>query len=173
MTRACLAPRCVPIDLLAVREQVAAIVCSSAWLDVCWDAVCCGGDAAGHRPEAFLLRHGIYPPGGAKNHRGMRRCADCGRWCPRPYVSDGAGVCLDCREERAIAGLPETDERTHVTATHSLTTMAVQRMEVGRVRLVEARIMAEDEGALLREIATYRRTGMLPFAPEFYKNPHL
>src|SRR5947209_14600227 len=107
MSRACLAPRCVPIDLLAVREEIAAIVCSSAWLEFCWEAVCCGGDGAGRCPEAFLLRQAIYPPGGASRRRGMRRCADCGRWCPRPYVGGAAGVCHDCLEARGV--IMETD----------------------------------------------------------------
>jgi hypothetical protein len=162
MSRACLAPRCVPIDLLCLREQVAAIVCSSSWLEVCWEAVCCGGDAAVRAPEAFLLRHAIYPPGGASRRRGMRRCKSCGgRWYPPQYVGGSAGICADCLVGRDV---PLTDEGSHVSTTSSPTAAAMQRMDQMRVRLIEARLPSEGEGALRREIAAFERTGRLAHA---------
>jgi hypothetical protein len=161
----------VPIDLLAVRQQVAAIVCSSSWLEVCWDAVCCGGDAAVRDPEWFLRRHTVYPPGGVSRRRGMRRCTSCGRWCPRPYLATEERVCQDCVATLGIE--VETDERTHVSTTSSPSAIAIRRMEALRVQLVAARLAPEGEAALVREIATFRHTGRLPLAPEYYKKTHL
>ena len=144
----------ISIDVFELRSRIAGLVCSDPWLEVCWEAVCFGGTAAGERPEAYLERNAIYPPGGRRK-RGMRRCVECGgRWCPPYYVAEEGAVCVDCSVGH---GLVVTDEKTHVSSTSSPTAVALERMESLRIRLVESRLAAEDEASLMGEIADYKR----------------
>jgi hypothetical protein len=142
------------IDVFRVRQRIGALVCSQPWLDVCWDAVCCGGATAGERPEGFLDHHTVYPPGGRRRTR-MRRCRRCGgRWFPPQYVAGEAEVCMDC-----MAGddVPETDEKNHVSTTSSPTAVALQRLEQMKIRLIEMYVPSADEASLRREIEEFQR----------------
>lgn len=147
-----------PLESLRARGQIGQLVCSGAWFDFCFVQVAGGGVAAA-RAAKDLARLGLYPPGGparAGEHRTlMRRCRRCGgRWYPPQSVSRDA-VCEDCQLEAQEIRGPLTDHRTHVSSTESPTAVALMAMQQRGIRLVQRRLVDDDEAALKQQIARY------------------
>ena len=146
------------LEALRARGQIGEVVCSGPWFDFCFTHVA-DGAVAPARAAKDLARLELYPPGGTARdgeHRTlMRRCASCGqRWYPPQYVSPHA-VCEDCQIEKQEVRGPLTDHRTHISSTESPTAIALMAMQQRGVRLVQRRLLEDDEGALKRQIARY------------------
>jgi hypothetical protein len=135
-------------------NRVRRLVCSAPWEQVCVSAVLHQQVKHTDRPERELAKSELYPPGGPRTL--MQRCRWCERWNPPQTVS--GGVCDPCRAERRARHQPETDHQTHETTSSSVTGVLAMR----GVELVEAKLAAEDEAVLRRQIIRYHATGRLP-----------
>jgi hypothetical protein len=145
----------------SAEREIRRIVCSAPWFDACRAALASGRVRATKQVAVCLDRGGLFPPGSSKvASRGrpgtlMRRCANCGsRWYPPQYISSTSGVCQDCA---AAADVPYSDERTHVSSTHSPSAAAIHALALRRERLVELRLEADDEASLRAEIAAHSK----------------
>jgi hypothetical protein len=74
-------PEPMPPDERLLRDRV----CSAPWADTVLEAI--------RRGESQEAIRKLYPPGG-KIETGMRKCPECGKWCP-PNGPSGM-QCCDC-----------------------------------------------------------------------------
>jgi hypothetical protein len=124
------------------EREVADVVCSQPWEEVCHAALAGLEGPPAKRPAATVDYLGVYPPGGSER-TAMRQCRVCGRWTPPR--SARRGICDDCA---ARAAVEYTDETTHRSTTSSPTAMALVMLERYHVRLRQLRLPAEDETSL-------------------------
>ena len=159
------------IDLLRIQRRLWKLVCSAHWFELCRAEFVAGRLKERRRPENALDRAGLYPPGGRPRagRRGtlMRRCITCySRWQPPYYVGSG-GMCEDCS---AAIGVPLTDERTHVSTTSSPSAEVFAQLQHYQVRLIETRLLEEDEASLRREIAAHLSGASFATLKKYKKN---
>ena len=64
-------------------------------------------------------------------------------------------MCDDCQIAKQEVRGPLTDHATHVSSTESPTALALQAMQERGVRLIQRRLVEDDEAALKRQIARY------------------
>ena len=142
-----------PIQIHRLQQLLRRLVCSAPWFDRCWSELADSRAKCLKRPENALDYSGTYPPGG-RRRTAMRQCAQCrSRWYPPQYVRRCNGLCEDCAIALSLPPGSPTDHRSHVPSTQSATAKASHDLGYYRIRLIEARLPAEDEASLRREIA--------------------
>ena len=153
-------------QLKRYQTQIRRTVCSAAWFDECWAAVCKGRVSLKRALRQEIDRIGLYPPGGSGNDSSecatpsrrptlMRRCHACDAWYPPQYLR-GDTRCEDCHAASEIPReLAQTDHRTHRTTTSSPTAMALRQLEHYGLRLIQRRLIKANPGTLTRQVKRY------------------